>query len=428
MKHTQLLHDGIRVARRSRWTVRFGAFVSLAALAAGCAVDATEEDTDTEVRLEASWEPVANAAKISAVAISDSKRILHMSEKTRLVVADQATTDRTWYAADGQRYEALYVAPTGQAFGRRGDAKHWRQPDAEVGRGSLGFLEDKTGVVADAMGVQRLALTNEPTDGVAKARISTDWTIDRRSRFGSIRQLRSSPLRMVGALSGTGNTQDGGCTGTKIGPRAVLTAAHCVMNSSGNITTSGWFNPGQTNTQRPFGSIRWSGVFLRDWRVHRKYDYAVLFLTDSSTAVGLGWLGVAYWNGASGYTGRGASLHGYPCGANRGCGQTTSQRCKASPRSDKRCDGWMYSHSRNLWDNSYRGDHLLQYDHDMSSGQSGSSVYVKLSSNDRRVVAVNTHSWSGVSMGPRFRSSMWNDVCTWIAAVPSAFGVHGSCN
>lgn len=421
-------------------TILFAALISITATTASCDLDDSPAGIAGAARLDSSWEPTVSPVKLTRESIADSSAVLTMGAKVRSAAADRATLDRAWYSRDGERYEALYISPKGEAYGRRGAASERPAPDEVVGLGSLGSLPDVGLSQAEIQAeIERLEDTGtsgsvpgngpEETDGVtAGARIFTDWTIDRRSRQSSTITLESAPLRMVGALSGSGNTQSSGCTGTKIGPRAVLTAAHCVMDADGNISSSGRFNPGQTNTETPNGSLQWSGVFLRDWRIHRKYDYAVLFLADSASTVGLGWLGVAYWNSASGYTGRGASLHGYPCGPNLNCGAITEQRCKDSPRSDKRCDGWMYSHSADLWANSFRDDDLLQYDNDMSSGQSGSSVYVQPSPGDRRVVAVNTHSWNGVSMGPRFRASMWDDVCDWIAAVSSAHGSHSSCN
>jgi V8-like Glu-specific endopeptidase len=355
-----------------------------------------------------------------------------LEESTESTLARAAELDRGWYATDGERYDALYIHHDGRSYGRRRAATaSYAIPDASNDFGAFTGVGD----VLDAEAFSRLEAneaaeaTTAQQDGVStpQARIGTDWTIDRRYRVAS--GLTTWPTRTIGALSGSGNTQSSGCSGTKVGPRAVLTAAHCVMGSNGNITFSGRFNPGQTNTTTPNGSIAWSGVFLRDWRIHRRYDYAILFLADSPATVGLGWMGIVWWNGSSGYTGRGSKLFGYPCGPNMNCGLISQQRCKASPRWDKRCDGWMYGHSSSLWSNSYRSDGLLQYDNDMSSGQSGSAVWTWYG-NAAAVMAVNTHSWSGVSMGSRFRQSMWNDVCAWIGhpAFQSAYATHSLCN
>ena len=53
------------------------------------------------------------------------------------------------------------------------------------------------------------------------------------------------------------------------------------MGSDGTLRTSGFFNPGQNSTTAVNGSIRWSGVYLRDWRLGRDYDYALLYLEDT---------------------------------------------------------------------------------------------------------------------------------------------------
>ena len=186
-------------------------------------------------------------------------------------------------------------------------------------------------------------------------------------------------------MTPNGATSRVGCTGSKVGPRAVLTASHCIMDANGNMLTSGRFNPGQTSTSSGAnGSHDWTGVLLQDWRDgsggYNEFDYAVFYVDDSSQFYGLGWLGVAWWNSASSYTGKTVKLRGYPCGinANANCGLASTQQCAASPRSDKACDGWMYNHSRTLTSSSYVSSSVLEFLNDGSKGQSGSSIVYNL--------------------------------------------------
>ena len=377
------------------------------------------------------WEITAHRASVTGGSIEDFvEREDGIADLTDAALAAIAEQDQAWYAADGERYDALYIHEDGKAYGRRASGRNIEIfPSEENG---FGGFTGSGGVSRDDFGENTLGTLGQDQSAVqrgdvAQARITTNWQNDRRYRVYT--GLTTFPTRTIGAMSGNGNTQSSSCSGTKVGPRAVLTAAHCVMGSNGSVSMSGRFNPGQTNTTTPNGSLSWSGVFLRDWRVHRKYDYAIVYLADSPSTVGLGWMGIVWWNGSSGYNGRGSKLFGYPCGPNNPCGSIAQQMCKASPRADKRCDGWMYGHSRTLDNNSYRSDDLLQYDNDMSSGQSGSAVWTWYG-NDPAVMAVNTHSSSGVSMGPRFRQSMWNDVCTWIAypGKQSAYATHSLCH
>ncbi|HET9934214.1 MAG TPA: trypsin-like serine protease [Polyangiaceae bacterium] len=362
------------------------------------------------------WEPTAHRAHLAATPVEDSVFDLPEAELAR--IAEEAEHDLTWYAADGERYEALFVLEDGTAFGRRGPA-----PDAPPPNEGNHFGASERIPAVSIEPVEQGGLR-------LQAGIATDSSDDRRLRTSSTTTLTSYPARTSGAMSGSGNTQSGGCTGTKIGPRAILSAGHCVMNSAGDISFTGRFNPGQTNTTTPNGSIPRSGVYLRDWRVHRKYDYSVAFLQDSSAVVSLGWMGVMWWNSQSGYTGRIAQNLGYPCGPNNGCGAITEQTCKASPRSDKRCDGWMYGHNRPLGSNAFTSDDLLRYDNDVSKGHSGSAIFTTVDDMPN-VMAVVTHGVIGEqALGPRFRTSMWNDVCSWIADpnFQSAFATHSLCH
>lgn len=240
--------------------------------------------------------------------------------------------------------------------------------------------------------------------------------------------MRCVDARTIGALNGTSSAGFTNCTGTRVGPRHVLTAAHCVLSEEGAWTTSGWFHPGQTNSTHPNTggtAVSWSGVYARDYRVSRRWDYALLYLQDRADSTALGWMGVNWWNSASSYDGLLASLYGYPTKT----GSSDLRRCQASALTSKNCDGWMYGHSDVLDSNAFRGDEQLEYDIDTGPAQSGSAVW-----RNNNVLGVHwgCATWGGCSdtgrnRAARFRQNMWDDVCGWIAEVDSAFGSHSLC-
>lgn len=350
-----------------------------------------------------------------------------------------ADDDLLWQTKDGSRYDALFVTSTGLVLGRRGPAPAFPEPNEEngfgasfgkaPGKGSFGdaMWGDDAAGASPAMGGNSPELAILDDTKPQAAYIGTDWWNDDRLRI--VTGLTHWPFRLVGALSASGNVRSGSCSGAKIGPRAVLTASHCVLGANGSIRTSGFFNPGRNGDYALNGSIPWSGVFLRDWRLGRQYGYAVIFLHDSQETADLGWHGIVWYNSASGYSGKHTINRGYPCGPNMACGQISVQRCKYSPRVDKRCDGWMYQDSKSLVSYSYTNDGKLWFFEDVSKGHSGSPIL----STAQNIYAVAAYCGEDIPYGPmcggpRFRPSMWNDVCSWIAAVPSQYATHPICN
>jgi len=90
----------------------------------------------------------------------------------------------------------------------------------------------------------------------------------------------------------------------------------------------------------------------------------------------------------------------------------------------------MYGEDTSLTAAAFQPGELLQYENDVSFGHSGSSIFTYLG-NSPASIAVVTHSGpNNTALGPRFRQSMWNDVCAWIGdpGFQSAFATHSLCH
>lgn len=131
-----------------------------------------------------------------------------------------------------------------------------------------------------------------------------------------ITAVTAAPWRWIAKLVITWpNGARGGCTGWFIGPRAVMTAGHCVYSRAhGGWARSVEVIPGMNGTLRPYGSM--VGTSFRSvtgWTrdADPNYDYGCIVLPSPSLGTTVGWFGFAALTDAT-LMGLVANNSGYP--------------------------------------------------------------------------------------------------------------------
>ncbi len=190
-----------------------------------------------------------------------------------------------------------------------------------------------------------------------------------------------------------------GCTGTLIGPRVVLTAAHCVYNRK----TSKWnenldFTPGQNGSSKPFPTVAWDrAIAVKGFTEKGKTesDYAVIILKEP-VGNSLGWW--AYGHTDKLGTSSTINIKGYP--GDKPAGTMWHSDCKIAKV----------------------GDELYDYPCDTFGGNSGSGVYqFKKATNERTIYAVHTNGVTPTNpnnWGTRITKAKFDKIKGWKAANP----------
>jgi len=250
------------------------------------------------------------------------------------------------------------------------------------------------------------------------------------------------PWRTVAAFRPTSGRATASCTAFKVGPRHLLTAAHCFESRDDNgdylvkATRStvrlvfGQLGSGNAAENMPVDGrkVTVEDVYIpegwsRTQGDNREHDWALIRLADADSS--RGWFQVLARNDDDVLAESDVFVTGYPLDRVTGNGSGTDSPCAASPLEDARCGGFQYQAPAAIRAHNATYFELAT---DWDRGQSGGPIYTDLpNTRQKSAIALVSLNNAGKNVAHRITPVIADKVCEQVRAHPSSLFPNHEC-